>query len=94
MQVQQHTNDRGGKFFVAVDGNELAEMTYVNTGASVIIIDHTGVDDALAGKGIGKQLVAAAVEWARKEKIEIIPLCPFAKAIFEKVPSYDDVLKK
>lgn len=94
MEVQHSTTPNGGKFYIAVDGNELAEMTYVNTGPGNIIIDHTGVDDVLAGKGAGKQMVAAGVEWARKENIKIIPLCPFAKAIFEKIPAYADVLRK
>ena len=94
MQVQHHNHNRGGKFFVTVDGEERAQMTYVHSGPGLIIIDHTEVDDSLAGKGIGKQLVAAGVAWARKENMQVIPLCPFAKAVFEKVPAYADVLRK
>jgi uncharacterized protein len=57
-----------------------------------VIIDHTQVDDALRGKGAGKKLVEAAVEWARAENQKMIPLCPFARSVFDKTPDYADVL--
>jgi predicted GNAT family acetyltransferase len=50
------------------------------------------VDDVLRGKSAGKQLVAKAVEFARARGIKIVPLCPFAKSVFDKVPEYRDVL--
>jgi len=61
-------------------------------GAGLIIIDHTEVSDALRGKGAGKQLVTAAVEHARKNQLKILPICPFAKSVFNKTPQFDDVL--
>ena len=76
------------------DGERLAEMTYTVAGSRVII-DHTDVDDRLRGTGAGKKLVAAAVEWARKDKsVRLMPLCPFARSVFEKTPEYADVLAK
>ena len=35
---------------------------------------------------------AAAVEFARERSIRILPLCPFAKSVFERVPELQDVL--
>ena len=66
-------------------------MTYSIAG-DIIIIDHTEVDAALSGTGAGKQLVAAAVAWARAEHRRIMPLCPFAKSVFDKTPEFADVL--
>ena len=66
-------------------------MTYTVAGTRVII-DHTDVDDALRGTGAGKKLVAAAVEWARAENARLMPLCPFARSVFDKTPAYADVL--
>jgi predicted GNAT family acetyltransferase len=65
-------------------------MTYSLAG-NIIIIDHTEVHAALRGTGAGAKLVAAAVEWARTERRQIMPLCPFAKAVFERAPEYADV---
>ena len=73
------------------DGKRLAEMTYTMA-SSRAIIDHTTVDDALRGTGAGKKLVEAAVQWARAEDAKFIPLCPFAKSVFDKTPDYADML--
>jgi len=67
-------------------------MTYSAAGERRIIIDHTDVSDELRGTGAGGRLVEAAVLWARAEKKLIVPLCPFAKSVFDKTPAYKDVL--
>jgi predicted GNAT family acetyltransferase len=75
------------------DGEKLAQMTYTVAGTRVII-DHTDMDERLRGTGAGKKLVAAAVEWARAESVRLMPLCPFARSVFDKTPEYSDVLAK
>ncbi|MGZ4049399.1 MAG: GNAT family N-acetyltransferase [Bacteroidia bacterium] len=92
MEIQHEEKERNGLFFVAVDGEILAKLIYRMSGPGKMIIDHTEVDERLAGKGIGKQLVAKAVAFARENNIKILPLCPFAKALFDKTPEYRDVL--
>lgn len=93
MEIQQKDHANNGLFFVSYDGKILAKMTYVWAEMDkTIIINHTEVDEKLRGKGVGKQLIAKAVEFARKNEIKIVPLCPFAKAIFNKASEYKDVL--
>lgn len=92
MEINQSEEGRKGKFFVQIDGQELAQMTYVWAGDDRIIIDHTEVDEKLKGKSAGKLLLAKAVAFAREKHIKILPLCPFAKSVFEKTPEYNDVL--
>jgi len=82
----------GGRYVTVVDGHE-AEMTYSRAGTSRIIIDHTGVPEALKGRGVGKRLVEAAVKDARAEGFKIIPLCPFAKATLDRTPEWQDVVQ-
>ena len=79
-------------FYIQQNEQIVAEMTYVWAGEEKIIIDHTEVDESLSGKGIGKQLVEKAVVFAREKAIKIIPLCPFAKSVFDKVKEFNDVL--
>jgi uncharacterized protein len=79
-----------GAFAIERDGRRLAEMTYSLAG-EIMIIDHTEVDEALRGTGAGATLVAAAVAWARGEHRRIMPLCPFARSVFERTPEYADV---
>ena len=90
--VQLEINDKNGYFYIEVDGKLAAKMTFVYAGSDKIIIDHTEVNEAYNGKGFGKQMVAQAVAFAREKNLKIIPLCPFAKKVFEKTPEYQDVL--
>ncbi len=96
MELPEVTHDASGHrgaFAFEIDGTRLAEMTYSVAGDGMIIVDHTDVDSALRGTGAGKKLLAALVEWARAEGKKVIPLCPFAKSVFEKTPEFQDVLK-
>lgn len=90
--ITREDGPSGGRYVTIVDGHE-AEMTYSRAGETRIIIDHTGVPRELGGRGIGKALVKAAVEDAREEGFKIIPLCPFAKAVLDKTPEWQDVVQ-
>ncbi|MFA7273334.1 MAG: GNAT family N-acetyltransferase [Crocinitomicaceae bacterium] len=92
MEIQHKESDGKGMFFIGNDGEVRAKMTYVWSGEDRIIIDHTEVNDKLRGTGAGKKMVLAAVDFAREKKISIIPLCPFAKSVFERQAELRDVL--
>ncbi|MEO0465924.1 MAG: GNAT family N-acetyltransferase [Pseudomonadota bacterium] len=92
--ITREDRDTNGRWVASVDGVEgEAEMTYSKAGATRIIIDHTAVAESMAGMGMGKKLVEAAVLAARAEGFKIIPLCPFAKATLEKMPEWQDVVQ-
>ena len=92
MEIQQKDNGAKGEFFISQDGETQARMVYSWAGKDRIIIEHTEVSDKLRGQGAGKQMVARAVVFAREKGIKIVPLCPFAKSVFNKVKEYGDVL--
>lgn len=89
--LQEEANNKGA-FYIEENNVRVAEMTYVWAGADKIIIDHTEVGESLKGKGAGKLMVAEAVAFARGKGIKILPLCPFAKSVFDKTAEYNDVL--
>ena len=89
--ISREESDAKGRYVAIIDGHE-AEMTFTKSGASTIIIDHTGVPDALRGRGVGRALVERGVNDAREAGITIIPLCPFAKAMIARTPAWQDVL--
>ena len=91
MIIKQTEEDNNGVFYVEENGNKLAEMTYRKEGDSMII-DHTEVDESLRGKNVGYQLVENGVEFARNERLRIVPLCQFAKSVIEKTERFQDVL--
>ncbi len=92
MEIQQKDNGERGMFFVEIESKIVAEMVYSWRGNDSIIIEHTEVDESLEGRGVGKQLVKKAVEFAREKGIKIIPMCTFAKSVLKKTSSYSDVL--
>jgi len=94
MEVLQKDHPDKGMFYIEKDGIIHAQMTYVWVGTTSFIIDHTEVDETLKGMGAGKQMVSKAVDFARSKAVTIIPLCPFAKSVFDKVPEFSDVLSK
>ena len=81
-----------GAFTIQHDGQQAGLLTYTKQGNDRISIDHTEVDDILKGKGAGKQLVKAAVDFAREKNLKVIPSCPFAAHLFEKETDWQDVL--
>lgn len=92
MQIHLKDDGKKGAFYIEADDKVVAEMAFVWAGEQKLIIDHTDVDASLKGKGAGKQLVHQAVVLARERNIKILPLCPFAKSVFDKTPEYADVL--
>ena len=92
MSIQHEDDIKNGRFFILEASELLAEMTYVWAGSTRFIIDHTEVSEKLKGQNAGKQLVARAVGFAREKGVKILPLCPFAKSVFDKMSEYRDVL--
>ncbi|MGW8123585.1 GNAT family N-acetyltransferase [Roseivirga echinicomitans] len=92
MMIQEQETESKGSFYYEKEGKRLAEMTFSKAGSDKIIIDHTTVNDSLKGTGMGGKLVEYAVDYARKHKVKIIPLCTFAKAKLERNPAWNDVL--
>lgn len=92
MQIEQFNRESKGFFKATEDGKEAGRMTYSWAGETRIIIDHTEVNPDFKGKNVGKTLLMEAVTFARTNNIKIIPLCPFAKSVFDKVEEIRDVL--
>ncbi|GAB5463369.1 GNAT family N-acetyltransferase [Hoeflea alexandrii] len=91
MQITEENGPTGGRYIARLEGTE-AEMTFSRASPTLVIIDHTGVPDALRGKGVGQALALHAVEAARAGGWKIIPLCPFFKAQAQRNPDWRDVI--
>ena len=78
------------RFEIEIDG-AVAELTYRRRADRLVLI-HTGVPDELGGRGIGGQLVRAAVDRAAKERLTLVPVCPFARDWLERHPDVADTV--
>lgn len=92
MDIEQLNGESKGYFKATAEGREAGRMTYSWAGKDRFIIDHTEVNPEFKGKNVGNQLLNAAVNFARENHIRIIPLCPFARSVFDKNEDIRDVL--
>lgn len=84
-----------GRFYLNDDsGKKLAEVTFKSSNDNVYILDSTWVDPSLRGKGLAQKLVDNVVEKARNESKKIVPLCSYARILFERNEKYSDVWEK
>ncbi|MDI9341974.1 MAG: GNAT family N-acetyltransferase [Sediminibacterium sp.] len=90
-EIKHTSNEKNGSFEILFDGRHAGTMTYTWAGTDKFIIDHTEVEEMYNGKGLGKEMVMAAIEFARKNNLKIMPLCPFAKKIFDADKTLSDV---
>ncbi|MFT3761936.1 MAG: GNAT family N-acetyltransferase [Pseudoxanthomonas sp.] len=80
-----------GRFSVAVDGHE-AELDYrLRDGR--MVIQHTGVPEAIGGRGIAGALVRAALEYARAQGLKVTPACSYAADYVRRHPEYADLVQ-
>ena len=85
MTIQHQDSPTKGVHFITNDsGARIAEMTYSRAGETRISIDHTFVDESLRGQGIGRQLLDATADFARKANLKVLATCPYAKAELDK----------
>jgi predicted GNAT family acetyltransferase len=77
-------NPAAGRFELR-DGDHLAELVYRIDGDRLVLI-HTGVPDELGGRGLGGELVQAAIAKARADDLVIVPQCAFAREWLRRHP--------
>lgn len=92
MDFKHEKTAKGGKFYLQENGTQIGNLVYVFAGDTKIIIEHTEVNNDQEGKGLGKKLVIAAVDFARENGFKILPLCPYARRVLEKSDFYTEVL--
>jgi predicted GNAT family acetyltransferase len=83
------TDNRGqSRFEIEVDG-EVAGFTTYQRGNGQIAFMHTEIEPAYEGRGLASQLIAAALDQARAERLEVLPFCPFVRKY---IADHDDYL--
>lgn len=92
MEIKHEQTPTKGAFSAYIDGKKAGEMTYSVAGDSMIIVDATHVDEAFKGQGVGGKLLhEGVIPFAREKKVKVMPLCPFAKAMFDRHPELADL---
>lgn len=71
-------NNAAASRFEIGSASGLSVLKYRREGQTLDLV-HTEVPAALEGKGYGVALVEAALDFARREHLTIIPTCPFVR---------------
>ncbi len=85
-------NNEAAHRFEAKLGDEVAFTEY-RLRNGVMILPHTVVPEAFAGKGVGGQLAVAALSYAREQGLEVVPTCPFIAGYITKHPEWHDIVQ-
>jgi len=83
-------NESENRFEIAL-GRELALLTYRRR-PDCIVYNHTEVPRAFEGRGIAGKLTRVALDYARSQKLLVVPTCPFTAEFIAKHPEYQDLL--
>ncbi|AKC85469.1 GNAT family N-acetyltransferase [Pseudoxanthomonas suwonensis] len=78
------------RFHLRLEGHE-AELAYHLQGGA-LVIDHTGVPQAIGGRGLAGRLVQAAFDHARAQGWRVVPACSYARGWVARHPQYADLV--
>lgn len=78
-------------FYIKDERTKLVARMEFSQTDTIIIIASTFVDDSWRGQGVGRQLLDEVVKLAHVTNKKILPLCPYARSVFEKEPALAEV---
>ena len=79
------------RYEIHVDGVR-AGLTHYRRTADAVVFDHTEVDHAYEGQGLGGQLARGALDDVRASGGKVVAECPFIKGWIEEHEDYQDLL--
>lgn len=84
-------NEQDERFEADVEGG-LAFAEYTRDG-NTIRFTHTEVPQESEGKGVAGAIVKEALEYAKREKLDVEPSCRYVKGYIDRNPEYQSLVK-
>ena len=81
-QSEVRHDQAGSRFVIALAGQE-AVLEYRLSGR-VIDLHHTFVPESLRGRGLAEQLCKAAFEYAKANRLSVVPSCSYVSGAYLK----------
>ena len=75
------------EFVLRVDGERLGYLEFTRPDVGVMRIEYVEVSPELRGTGLGRQLVAKAIDFAKDAKLRVVPICGYARAVITRDPA-------
>jgi len=94
LTISRHDQPTRGRYVARLEDEDgEGELAYSRTSKTLIIAEHTRVDDRLRGRGLALALVSRLVEDARRDGVKIYALCPYVSAERRRHPEWADVFQ-
>jgi predicted GNAT family acetyltransferase len=74
------------EFVLRIDGERLGYLEFTRPEVGVMRIEYVEVSPDLRGTGLGRQLVAKAIDFAKDAKLRVVPICGYARAVITRDP--------
>jgi len=92
--VKLNLNKNGKGYFYINDGEEKIAEMMIDVSENDLTVYHTEVLPKAEGRGLAKKLFASMAEYAKKNNLKVIALCPYVHAQFLRHPDeYNDIWK-
>jgi predicted GNAT family acetyltransferase len=90
---QVSVSDESGheRYEVRVDGEKAGLVTYRRLPDRTVLL-HTEIDERFEGRGLGSQLIRAALDGERERGQHVEPRCPFVARFITRHPEYGDLV--
>ncbi len=90
-KIIKEDNAQQGRFYMQMDDDQIAEITYFQSENGPRICNHTYVPDRYRGQGVAFELLDALIADARSSGQQYVPLCPYVASEFRRHPEWSDV---
>lgn len=90
--VEVINNSADRRFEIHEEG-QLASLAYTTRKGALYLI-HTEVPRALEGRGYASELAQAALEYAKRERLRVVPYCPFVRTYLRRHPEYESLVEQ
>ncbi len=84
-------NNTAAERFEVTLGDTIGLIDYQRQGTTYIFT-HTGVPDEYGGQGVADRLAYVALETAKAEDAQVVPLCPFVKKYIQRHKEYESLV--
>lgn len=94
-EIKLSLNEKGHGAFLAMENEAVLGEMVVGISGNIMTVYHTEVHESAEGKGLGRKLLNAMTDHARKNQLKVIALCPYVHAQFKRrAEEYADIWLK
>jgi predicted GNAT family acetyltransferase len=80
------------EFVLRIDGERVGYLEFTRPEVGLMRIEYVEVAPELRGTGLGRQLVAKAIDFAKDAELRVVPICSYARAVIQRDPAMSPLL--